>query len=370
MSRYTGLNTTFQERSDFEDTINALETRHRHDLSVHLYLTFLLHHVNPLFPASQWASWPQPPSTVLDPQMNTDAEDFVVADHIYDDTEDKFYFDASNNATGPRGVRLVQLDHHPELVPMHYKRQKLSSPKVTIVNEIHFLLQRRIRQHLSRTSAVKGAITLEDDSQLLQSTATRLANRMGKVLDMLADQPRKQHQTSDGEYITDKGTWQDVAIANLYYEKLNSLVDLESHKRLYLKMRKVFTNVHFPYEYDPEIYEDEATGTQEEVPEFDVVENLKAIEEQGLAPTGFGLALDHLKQREKNQDCKERIFLALMDQAVREKQLLHASAERERPKSLGIYEPRGGLFKERRKRVFKQSALQAKTFLSGYKKRT
>ncbi|OBA19742.1 hypothetical protein METBIDRAFT_206972 [Metschnikowia bicuspidata var. bicuspidata NRRL YB-4993] len=358
MDQYPKLNTSFQERSDYEDVVQSIETRHRHDLAVHLYLAFLLHNVNPLFPASTWTSWPPHPLAVLDPQMTTDAEDFVLSDLQYDGTEALFYSEAARKATGRKNTGWVQLQKRNEKVPVRFKRQKLSSPKVTLVNEVHFLLQRKIKDLVRR---VKGTVSLEDDSPLMKSIATRLANRMGNVLDRLADQSLHRHQTTREIVHTCHGTWQDVALANFYNDKLGTQVDVDGHRKLYHKMQELFQNVLYPYEYDPSIYIDETTGVQEEVPEFDVTENLEAIEKEGLAPTGLGLAQDHMDQQAQSRAVKERVFWGLMDQAAREKQLAHDKPEG-KSDPLGLYQPEGDFFAERRQRVFRHVSLKPKDF--------
>lgn len=57
-------------KKEREVILNSIEDEYRHDLSLHLYSTFLFHQINPLFPRRNWASWPLPFDRVPDPRSS------------------------------------------------------------------------------------------------------------------------------------------------------------------------------------------------------------------------------------------------------------------------------------------------------------
>lgn len=365
MSKAPKINTTFQERSDFEDTIQSIEANQRHDLAVHLYLTFLLHQVNPHYPPLQWASWPAYPLFAVDPQTAANGEDFVLTALPYASRDRSFYQAVESRSHGikhdPRNALLLLLGTQ---VGLKYKRQRLASPHTTLVNEMHFVLQRKLQRLARKLRNVRGIVTLTDDSAMMQNMATRLANRLGRVVAQIASQPRRIHQSVNGTRSAYFGGWQDVAMANLYNDRLSFAVDIAAHRKFYQHLRELFYNAPFAYEYDPEAYYDEETGIPEDVPRFDIEQNLHAIESVGLSPEGLPRAQDLIQRGLADRAYKERVFYGLVEQVVREKQL----SWQETPKLLGAYLPAGDLYAQRRRRVSRELALRARDFYSGVRR--
>ncbi|KAM9916614.1 hypothetical protein OXX59_004246 [Metschnikowia pulcherrima] len=357
MSRYRRKNGVDLETLDYEDAIQDIETQQRRDLGVHLYSAFLSRQVNPHFPPDQWTAWPLPSDMALDPRMTADAEDFVVGDSVYDQGN------IDNTQTGKqtdpdREQPPVTLQSSGQKAALQLKSRTISSPRATLINEIHFVLQRKIKAQLARKRSQKGIITLDDDSEMMRIMATRIANKLGNVLHRLSTQKPRKLQNKPGSSKRYLKNWQDVALADLCNDKLGQRVNIEAHRRKYLKMRDLFVNASYDYRYDADMYADLEGGEQTPVPEFNVDENLDAIEQEGLTPDGLERAQEIMQRRQKDVKFKERLYLSLLYQAVRMKQLSWDPHDiSEKP-----YTPQGEFLQERRERIFQHVSLNAEDF--------
>ncbi|KAF8002518.1 hypothetical protein HF325_003483 [Metschnikowia pulcherrima] len=72
-------------------------------------------------------------------------------------------------------------------------------------------------------------------------------------------------------------------------------------------MRELFVNASYDYRYDADMYADLEGGEQTPVPEFNVDENLDAIEQEGLTPDGLERAQEIMQQRQKDVKFKRAL---------------------------------------------------------------
>lgn len=314
------------ETKEFDKQIEYLEAGQRHDLAVHLYLAFLLHQINPLFPHKNWSSWPQ--KTVADPTIINDYEDNMIdSKHQFDDgpplqeqDEESEKQEISHNAsdldTGDDsdhktvffrpGLGAIKLRNLP---------RRRVNPKVTLVNEMHALLLRRISRKLRAEG--RGCSPIDEDSPVLKNMALQMANRMGHVFDLLKRQRRMNKLAKDEKHFIPadvyrqyfKQNWQDVVTADLKSNNRNQVANLRRLRQVYTRCRGYFKDVAYDYEYDEDDYDDG------EAPLFDVENHLRAIEDDSDSPAVPAPLSRLLQERKKIEEHKEQVFIKLWDLA-------------------------------------------------------
>lgn len=284
--------------NDFFHAVNYLEESHRHDLAVHLYLTFLLHRVNPFFPRTTWANWPT--YTVVDPTLREDYEDVLVETGDLGEEEESAEEIVDDDAREDLNVH-VQRSLHQNV--QHQQRRK-TSPKVHLVNEIHALLLRTIRK-----KAAQRGRELVEDSEVTRALALQLAGRVARTLTKI------KQQKCSGEVTT----WQHVLLADATRSTYGEKVDVDRCRTLYERANKLFA-AEYPYEYNEEYYNgssDTDSAYEDAVPEFNAEDHLGAIEEQQTMPVRQATALEVLAERERAREFRENMFWQVLEQAKR-----------------------------------------------------
>lgn len=336
----------------YEKEIEHLEDAHRHDLAVHLYLAFLLHQVNPLFPSEKWASWPQ--RNVTDPTVYEDYEDglldqnndfahlapnddFQHQEKEKEDTENEphevdEFKDVDDGADSDESDQKTEfLRPGPGIIRLHKLRRQKTHAKALLVNEMHALLQLRIARKLASLGRLDASQLIDVDSPVLRQMALLMANRMGRVLYRLRQQRHFTRISPEHGLFLDSRTyrkyfkqnWQDVVTADLKAGDRSSRVNLQRLRSLYGRCRKLFKDVQYDYEYDPEAY---GPGRADaDVPAFDVEEHLEEIE---LDPAYSIAPIDPLRLIEEGKRIsafKEHLFIKLWDLAGTAQQLSYRS---------------------------------------------
>lgn len=339
-----------------EKEIEHLEDTHRHDLAIHLYLTFLLHQINPLFPSEKWASWPQ--RNVTDPTVYEDYEDgllnqendFAVLSHNEDLNTEKSEINNNDNETnnneedGINQIKEISYDDDavdsdqsdekteflrpgPGIIRLHKLRRQKTHAKALLVNEMHALLQKRITRKLVLNGHLDASKLIDADSPVLRQMALQMANRMGRVLYRLRQQRHFTRINPEHGLFLDSRTyrkyykqnWQDVVTADLKGTDRGNRVDLYRIRKLYERCRKHFKDVNYNYEYDPEEF---GPGrVKDTVPTFDVEEHLQEIEQD---PSYSVAPIDPLRLIEEGKritEFKEHLFIKLWDLAGMGQQL-------------------------------------------------
>ena len=158
-------------KKEREVILNSLEDEYRHDLSIHLYSTFLFHQINPLFPRRNWASWPLPFERVPDPQSSKTFVDSEICIDQFDDidhetnvnreinldiTKQELTDDEDESEDNGDYEEITTKDEViPENKHQRYMRirsvatrETLSNSKVDIMIELHALLEKKIHDKL------------------------------------------------------------------------------------------------------------------------------------------------------------------------------------------------------------------------------
>lgn len=366
----------------FEREIEHLEDTHRHDLAIHLYLSFLLHQVNPLFPSEKWASWPQ--RNVTDPTVYEDYEDGLLDQnndfvqlannedfrHEDKDKEDKDYEpndgiddmkDVDDDVDSDESDQKTEfLRPGPGIIRLHKLRRQKTHAKALLVNEMHALLQKRITRKLALLGCLDASQLVDVDSPVLRHMALQMANRMGKVLYRLRQQRHLTRISSENGLFLDSRTyrkfykqnWQDVVTADLKGTDRGSRVDLHRLRDLYARCRKLFKDVKYDYEYDPEEF---GPGrSKDETPIFDVETHLEEIE---LDPAYSIAPIDPMRLIEEGKKIsafKEHVFIKLWDLAGNGQQLSYRSDD-----NPGHLEEA----KDEKEKVMRDNGLNSKDFL-------
>lgn len=324
-------------REDHWRAITAIEDEYRHDLAVHLYLTYLQHQVNPFFPLRTWALWPQDPENTTDPGLASKYSDIIV-DELFRFMDD-FPEGEISKRTPPLHIegRVIEGD---ELLHA-YKRSRrdlwvvpkttASNRKSLLVNEIHAVIQRKIHEKAQRLldkqreelGVQRDQIAVDANPEIARQLALRLANKLTRLQGKLAKHPVRSN--------IKPRNWQDVLIANMLVHDPCEKPQVASYKRSYEKARAFFTEP-FKYEYDENLFDGE-------VPEFNVEDHLQAIEDGDWTPPvclvdTYDLKNDTyskvlvqpwvtkkegirlLKEQRKEMEYKENLFIKLWDLAA------------------------------------------------------
>lgn len=299
------------ERRDINKILEFLEDDHRHDLALHLFLTHLLHRVNPYFPRREWSSWPMPSSEVPE-----------VPD-IYEDT-----IENQNMHKLPGNDSLEEPD---DQFAMSFKRVFLDFivkrkreghlPNAVLINAIAEVLEQKLDQKL----ASKGISAKPDHHMELQRVlALKIANRVSRTLGRL------QKINANKSVSMRLSTWQDVQIANILSRPKTERALLASYRKSYETARTLFVERDQEYEYDSTPYGSEADSDSEEddglvstVPPFDVDHHLEAIEKEETMPIKVNAekASAELSERKFQFLEKEKIFVSAWDEAALASQL-------------------------------------------------
>lgn len=342
------------DKRDFVRVVEDLEDQQRHDLSVQLYLTFLLHQVNPYFPHERWASWPVPLASVADPQEQNCYED-VAVDNLFRD-----YQDGSSWGTQSSGIpsslennvssdQKIEFQRSSGKLVLTHKRIRKSNPKATVVNEMYAALHRVIYTKAARLAKDGQKVTVKE-TEFAKKMALQLANKLDRTLSALQKQGRRKAFFSK--------TWQDVLIANIQLSGYGEVSNIESHKRAYLRAKGLFMGYKYKYEYDPESYVEE--GHSAEVPEFDIQHHLDTIDaEAKVKYPAKRPPLERLEVLKKESRMKDHVFWTLLQQKMTARQLSWKHSD-----IVSDYEVPEGEFQEERQAMFtnKASALSPSLF--------
>lgn len=294
------------KKKERDDILNSIEDEYRHDLSLHLYSTFLFHQINPLFPRRNWSSWPLPFDRVPDPRTSklfVDSE--FSKDQLEDighgaqpekenanieqltDTEDESEDEASN-ATD------ISEEEHDTTSQRPYMRirsvatqETLSNSKVDIMIELHALLEKKIHEKLKNV-AHERSLTMSSDisSNLTKEVCKKVANKVDQLVNNIINfQKQSNIRLSSDRPYPRLLNWQDILLAGLDVdESHDKILDTERHSNLYHKLDKLFNNPSYPYEYDTEtdtetVLDEELVSNVNKKPKFNYLDYLSRVEE-------------------------------------------------------------------------------------------
>mmetsp|Transcript_6877 Transcript_6877/g.8736 ORF Transcript_6877/g.8736 Transcript_6877/m.8736 type:complete len:411 (-) Transcript_6877:1315-2547(-) len=262
-------------KKEREVILNSLEDEYRHDLSIHLYSTFLFHQINPLFPRRNWASWPLPFERVPDPRSNKTFVDSEICIDQFDDIdhetnvnnsditkqeltddEDESEDTGSDDEIATKEVVIHENKHKRYMrIRSVATRETLSNSKVDIMIELHALLEKKIHERL-KAVADKKNLTMSPDisSKMTNEVCKKLANKVDHLVNnIISFQKQGQTRLSSSRPYPRLLNWQDILLAGLDVdESHNKILNNTNHAKLYQKCETLFTKPKYPYEYDEE----------------------------------------------------------------------------------------------------------------------
>lgn len=292
------------EKKDFDQIINTLEDNFRHDLAVHLYLTFLSHRVNPGFPGAKWASWPVAETELPDLMGQNEYEDLVEAGLFEDETEEAML--------PVHDVHPISLKKEVQLfsknrVSVESRSSRKTKPKTLLFNELHALIQQKIHRKVQLQLKDGVELSLDDDNELTRQMALKLANRLHGVLEKI----------SRLQYSGAQRNWQDVLLASVLMREHGEAINIETQRKAYSKAKRIFRDIKFNYEYSLDHY-DIPTEENNTVP-FDVNHHLEALNEQeksgGKKRRTITPPTQALANMAKQEEHKESVFNKLCTDA-------------------------------------------------------
>lgn len=362
-------------KKDAHQILELIEDQYQRDLALHLYSTFLLHQIDPVFPRKKWAAWPLPKEEVPDPLNTRLYVDSVVDDNYQDNSyleeaelgmfqrftagEGKFIStdkvlrmpvtaeeqsksknssDSSGSDLGSgsesnseseqedqtfddRSLLLDDEDNNLSRIKNVFSREKLSNPRASLLNEILSMMEHKIYQRYKESKS-ELVPTPDLDIKALNEMSKQVANRVAKVVDKMLDfdhRKQKGHAKKGRVKLYD---WQDMLIANLEAESSrNRLMDCNKHKELYAKCERLFSNEGYRYELinddnvaGPDLEED-GGNTESRIintEEFDHVEFLEEVEETNSSIVYQNHKERTLKRQEELQQVQEYKKLLFM----------------------------------------------------------
>lgn len=265
-------------KKEREVILNSIEDEYRHDLSLHLYSTFLFHQINPLFPRRNWASWPLPFDRVPDPRSSKTFVDSENCIEQFDDIDHETNVNRENELDMRERVSTDDEDESEDTGDddeismkdevIHQNRHKrymrirsvatketLSNSKVDIMIELHALLERKIHSKLKNV-ADKQNLTMSADvsSAMTNEVCKKLANKVDHLVNNIINfQKQGKTRLSSSRPYPRLLNWQDILLAGLDVDESHKkTLDNTSHANLYQKCERIFDNPKYTYEYDNE----------------------------------------------------------------------------------------------------------------------
>lgn len=295
------------EKRDFNQILNALEDNYRHDLAVHLYLTFLSHRINPHFPDQKWASWPLHKSELPDLASYNRYEDQIEEELVEDTLKIPAIAPETHESIPVTKARVDDLFSEKQHILVTCKNSSPTGPNALLLNELQALVQRKINQR-SRLGTREGVqITVDENNELTRQMALKLANKLQGLLEKLAKP----------NYSDSKGTWQDVHLQALMFRDHGKRPGIDSEKKSYARSKRLFRNVNFNYEYSLDQYRLANEEETDSDVEFEVNHHLQALDthKQSKRRRVITPSIDILKKAKEREEYKDNVFAKLCSEA-------------------------------------------------------
>lgn len=284
-------------KKEREVILNSIEDEYRHDLSLHLYSTFLFHQINPLFPRRNWASWPLPFDRVPDPRSSKTFVDSENCIEQFDDIDHETNVNRENEldmrerastddedeseGTGDDDEismkdEVIHQNRHKRYMRIRSvaTKETLSNSKVDIMIELHALLERKIHSKLKNV-ADKQNLTMSADvsSAMTNEVCKKLANKVDHLVNNIINfQKQGKTRLSSSRPYPRLLNWQDILLAGLDVDESHKkTLDNTSHANLYQKCERIFDNPKYTYEYDDNEEEEDDENQSNKVPDTYVI---------------------------------------------------------------------------------------------------
>lgn len=348
-------------KTDREDILNSLESEYASDLAIHLYSTYLLRRVNPLFPKREWSAWPLPIDKVPVPkdnyeddiateykedigtwqeEYNRNLEDWLIKferrtihskkvensekrDDLSsnvssnEDSNSESESDSnSDNDSDSDNDNVVEINPRKRILEVLYKRRMINS-KTALANSISSILQSKIE---SKILKLKQEGTISKNSEPSDTISENPALKL--IIEQLAT--RFNGMLNRLTYFRKTNDWQQVLVSAIQNEiKPHQQLNTDMYRDLYSKCEKLFNDIDYKFEFENEDEEEEEDGLQTESNgvissngAFNVVEYLKSLGEKNTAAKYRDFAAKYQQElgpRREEQNKIRRYFFGALD---------------------------------------------------------
>lgn len=327
-------------RRDREGIVDYLETEFREDLPIHLYSTFLLHRINPVFPRRNWASWPLPIEEVPDPgssrkyvdnEFLTHWKDYMKEDDFHDDQRSLNSEEGEFSSLDPEEIE-EQEDHSEESSNGKFSNDtaylkvrsvtnitSMTENKIDLLIELQALVEKKLHSKLQRLNDVQektAPFTSDFECGVGDEICKKLGNKIDQFVGSIIElQIRGLKKTNSRRAHDRLLNWQDVLLAGLNVEKRHRgrVISTDRYRRLYEKCERLFARVRYDYEY--ENHTDDYLASEDEQQEeslqnrrgnsFNYLDHVCMLEE-----TQNSINYKNFRERVLTSRQRERILLA------------------------------------------------------------
>lgn len=354
-------------KSARQEILNSLDAEYTSDLAIHLYSTFLLRRINPLFPKHEWSYWPLPIEEVPIPKDNYEdntikgyKEDIDLWQEKYNkslqgwidqynhkrkkpknvtkiDISTDYSSDGDDSSSSSSGSsddddeeeeeHLEEIDIREKIIQVEYKDKIINSKKI-LSNSISSILQSKIElkiKKLKELGEIDQILESSDkifENPILNPIINQISNRFNNMLDNLTSVKRSNN-------------WQQVLLSSLKSEtNPYSQLNTNMYRDLYSKCDKLFNDIDYKFEFeeheiddDDDDSEDDSEEEQEEDKDkykhvissngaFNVIEYLKLLAEETNLKKYNDLVDKYPKefnQRKQEQDKLKNSFFGALD---------------------------------------------------------
>lgn len=268
-------------KSDRQQVLNVLEDNYTSDLSLHLYSTFLLRRVNPNFPRHTWSYWPLKFADVPIPQDNFEDDivdgfekdiDYVsvlkrkvsnrksrteemtsLEDNTKED-EDNPIYNAEVESEDEQEAEDSEGDNEDENLKKLLLRpineitylERTPNSKKLLINSLSSIIQHKIHARVKDLNISKTNLAITDDmasNPALLPLTIQVANRFNSLIDTLTKK-RTSKKTIN---------WKDILCTAVRNEiNPHTIINTKTYKDLYNKCEKLFSKMHYNYEFESE----------------------------------------------------------------------------------------------------------------------
>lgn len=349
-------------KTERKNILGAIEDEYRHDLAIHLYSSFLLHKVNPMFPRRNWASWPLPLGDVPEPLGVNKYEDGDILDTVqfkapYIVAEAEMDVDHTSAIDGSDS----ELDRSPSIeISANGSRDSraflgraeaaLENGRHNLMIEIIALLQRTIRKKaLARQGSDNTVPVLEPNPTLLLEAARTICSRIDGTFNKLASIQNNRRNVKDSEKPSVRLlTWQDMLLSALdSHNELENGKDIDGYIKTYKKCERLFLLVNYKYEYNEDSEDSDSSSEEfidsvsenisannDEIPNFSAENHLEVVEGSSSSfSNGQNFkerVLNNIKKEQVMLDVKRLLFYNKAHAQLQEKHLSSISCRKAR----------------------------------------
>ncbi|CUM66918.1 uncharacterized protein PRCAT00004603001 [Priceomyces carsonii] len=267
-------------KAERDSVIESLEEEYREDLAIHLYSTFLLHQINPIFPRRNWASWPLSINEVPDPRNTLKYADNIVSEGQFNldiDKDEKLgeKRDESSESSEDESLASDESSFDSDervdtMLAMKIRSvsfsESLTNSKADLINELNSLVERKVNEKIKSSLHHDMETSPAISGKISKDISMAIANKVDKVLNQVLIFGRASTSKSTAKRkFTRLLSWQDIIMAGMNSElTLKVKFPISLYEQLYEKCEKLFENVNYNYEFDDDDNNDDDDDDDDE----------------------------------------------------------------------------------------------------------